>query len=282
MGLQFSTVKGIHSLSNYQIMLYRSFPFLLSIPFISWHKGHDYDISDVIYNFIYAFTNVTEILLAYVALEFAQVGNVVAVIINLPVPSSILGFIFLRETLTRYDVIIIVINATGICLIAKPPFIFGSSTTDPFADTEFLGIVIAVVSLLMMSIASLASRKLGYRGNADPALLTTLGGMTAVVVSGAILLATNTWDNPSSLEEVILVCLVSSSSFFGNIFFVLGYTYESIATVSVLITISVPLSYAGGVLLYGEIPELVPLIGVALTLVSTMGSLLKKGQDSHR
>ncbi|KAJ8041688.1 Solute carrier family 35 member G1 [Holothuria leucospilota] len=269
-------VKGVTSLSPYQIMLYRSFPFLLTLPFISWRKSESYNLYDLLYYISYAVLNTSGIILMYVALEFAQLGNVSAICTNLPIPSAILSFLLLREPIRIFDIILFVVNFIGLILVTRPPFLFhGHGDAATGSTNEFLGAVIALGSLLGLAMSTIFSRKLTYRGNSDSALLTFIPGVTGVFIPGTILFITQTWDFPSTFMEGVLTLAVAVLSLFGNFFLALGLNYESVITITVLFTLGVPVSFLVGIFVFKEIPDVLSVVGAFSILVSTFGCLWK-------
>ncbi|XP_071830727.1 solute carrier family 35 member G1-like [Apostichopus japonicus] len=282
-GLQLSTVKALPSISPYQIMFFRSFSFFISILCTSWQKSATYDVYDLVYYFGYGISNTCGLMLTYVALQFGHVGNVTAISLNLPIPAAILGYLFLQESITCYDVVLFIVNLTGIVLVTKPPFIFGLDITDTEIDTaepsksydEFYGAIISIFALLGIVASTTFSRKLAYRGSSDASLVTVVTAICGVVLSGGILLFTQTWDPVTSLTDITMLVGISTLSLLANLFIVLGLKYENVLLVSVLITFCVPVSFLVGIFVLQEIPDLISIIGAGLTLISTFLCLWK-------
>ncbi|XP_071855176.1 solute carrier family 35 member G1-like [Apostichopus japonicus] len=281
LGCQLSAVKAI-TLSPYQIMVLRSFLFLPSIIFVAWNRSKDYDIIDLICYISDGVFNALGILLAYAALQFAHVGNVSAISSNLPVPSALLAFVFFKEPLTIFGVTFLIINFIGLILVSQPPFLFPSGGEE-FAlqatfenSNEFVGALIALMSLIAMSLSTIFTRKLTYRGNVDPALLSFIPGTTGVVVSGAVLFFGPTWDYFQSVEEGFICLLVGILSAAGNILIVLALKYEDVSLVTIQFTLSAPVAFVLGIILFQEIPDLISVIGATLILGSTLGLLWRK------
>ncbi|XP_071855172.1 solute carrier family 35 member G1-like [Apostichopus japonicus] len=281
LGCQLSAVKAI-TLSPYQIMVLRSFLFLTCVIFVAWNRSKDYDVIDLVCYISYGLCNTLGILLAYVALQFAHVGNVSAISSNLPIPSALLALVFFKEPLTIFGVIFLIINFIGLILVSQPPFLFPSGGEDvalqaTFENSnEFVGALIAFMSLIGLSSSTIFTRKLSYRGNVDPALLSFIPGTTGVVISGAVLLFSQTWDYFQSVEEVFICLLVGILSAAGNLFLVLALKYEDVSLVTIHSTLSAPVAFVLGVILFQEIPDLLSVIGATLMLGSTFGLLWRK------
>ncbi|KAJ8047137.1 hypothetical protein HOLleu_06048 [Holothuria leucospilota] len=269
LGVQLSTVKAITSVSPYQIMFCRSFPFLLSLPFISWNDSLNYEKVDLGLYYFHAVSNSAALLLAYVAVEFAKLGNVSAICSNFPVPSAILGYLILSEPLTHCDVVVICVNFVGILLVSKPSIVSHSNEYVPETSQEFVGAVLALLSLLLYSLSAVAARKIAHRNNSDPLLMSFLPGMSGIIISGTISIITEMWNFSPTFEELFMCLLVGIFSLLGNASCVMGLKYESVSTVSVFVTLSTPVAFLFGILWLGQVPDESGIAGATLILGST-------------
>lgn len=285
LGCQFLAVKSV-DISSYQVMVYRSLVFLPCVFFISWDKSSSYEILDLICYILYGITNTLGILLAYVALHLAQIGNVTAITSNLPIPAALLAFCIFRETLTIFGLFFLAMNFVGLVLVSKPPFLFpqdiDEATAGQEGKNEFLGAVIALAALASLSLSTIFSRKLSYRDNVDAVLLSFIPGLTGVVVPGAVILFGQFWDHFHSVEEVIMCLLIGILSGVGNFFLVLALKYEVVSLITMLFTLSAPISFVLGILVLDEIPDLVSVVGAILILASTFGLQWRKWSTNQR
>lgn len=260
-------------------MFYRSFPFFLAIPLISWDKSIDYTSWDLVLYLGYGFFNSIGLLLSYVALSFAQVGNVTSINFNLPIPASFLSLLILREPISLCDVFLFVVNFTGIILVTKPPFIFGLDPEDSAAGSQsyddFFGAVIAVFGLLGIAMSAIFSRMIAYRGNLDFVLIVVSAAISGVLLPGAVILFARNWDPITSISEVILLVCVAVLSLLANVFIALGLKYESVLVISVMSTFCVPIAFLVGTFVLDEIPDVVSALGACLIIISTVLCLRK-------
>lgn len=276
MGLQLCILKGLSPMSAYQIMFYRSIILLLSVVLILWEKSNSYDIIDMVYYLAYGIFNCLGIVLIYLALGLANVGNVTVISTNGPVPSAILGCIILKESVTTWDMIVFTFNLVGIFLVSKPPFVFKSDHGNPVKSlNEFYGSLLALLGLFNLVLTNIFSRKLAYRENSDPALMTFIPGMTGIAITGVILCFTDSWELPSSLKELLLVLSLGIFSLLCNCFLVLGLQTERVITVCVLETLSVPVAFMVDILVFQSVPDLVSILGAITIVATTVGCLCK-------
>ncbi|KAJ8023444.1 hypothetical protein HOLleu_35893 [Holothuria leucospilota] len=126
-----------------------------------------------------------------------------------------------------------------------------------------------------MVFTNIFSRKLAYRENSDPALMTFIPGMTGIAITGVILPVTDSWELPSSLKEVLLVLSVGIFSLLCNRFLVLGLQTERVTIVSFLDTLSVPVAFMADVLVFQSVLDLVSIVGAITILATTVGCLCK-------
>lgn len=274
LGLHFVLVGSITSMSPYQIMFYRCIPFLLSVSFVSWDKSEFYHANDMLLYTTYGVLNVVAILLSYVALHFAHVGNVSAISTNMPLPAAFLGWFLLGEKITFFDTLLFTANMIGLVCVAKPPFIFREE--DLVQNRyEFIGALIAIGALISIVLSIIASRKLAYRNNSDPALQSFFPGMVGLLLTGTILSIFQMWVLPASVEEGLMCLLVAILSLLGNVFVVLGLKYERVVVCTVLVTVSVPVSFLAAIVVLHQVPDVVSVIGAVLTIGSTLGCLFR-------
>ncbi|KAJ8041091.1 Solute carrier family 35 member G1 [Holothuria leucospilota] len=255
-------------------MFYRCILFLLSVAFVSWDKNEFYHASDMLLYTAYGLLNVGGVLLSYVGLQFAHVGNVTTISTNMPIPAAFLGWLLLGEKITFLDILLFTANMIGLVCVAKPPVIFRQENLDQ-NRYEFFGALIAFGGLILLVLSTIASRKLAYRNNSDAALQTFFPGMVGLLITGIILSLIEMWALPTSIEEGLMSLLVAILSLLGNVFLVLGLKYERVVVCAVLVTVSVPVSFLAAIVVLHQVPEVVSVIGALLIIGSTFGCLFR-------
>lgn len=120
-GIQLYFVKiAENDIPPFDLMLLRSFVFLLAIPFVDFEGSYSYQSKDLVLYVVYGLLNSGSRVVTYVALSFAQVGNIAAITSNMAIPSALLGLLVLGERITCFHVIIFFINAVGIVFVSNP------------------------------------------------------------------------------------------------------------------------------------------------------------------
>ncbi|KAJ8026109.1 Solute carrier family 35 member G2 [Holothuria leucospilota] len=278
LGSQYFLVSTIDdSLTPYDIMFFRSFTFLLAVFFISWDGCDSYTGKDMILYIAYGFLNATGRTFAYLALSFAQVGNVTAITSNLSLPSAILGFLVLKEVITRFHVTVFVINVIGVVFVSKPPIIF--QAYEGLGDVrEFIGALMSLVVVITISLAATASRKLSYRRASDPPLLVFVTGVVGVIMT-CLIFQFSGFHLPSSFPEITKTASVCFISLLGNIFLGIALKYETVVVVTVLMSLSLTVAYALQILILHAVPGVYELAGIALILGTNFAFLSKTQND---
>lgn len=279
LGIQLFLVKVVEeSVTVYTIMLLRSLSFLFVIPFIQWTKCERFQTKDMCLYFLYGILNYGCRIVAYVALTFAQVGNVSAITSNMAIPSAILGLLLLGEPITTFHVISFVINAVGIIFVSKPPFIFQYIKSSEDTTDDFYGAILAVVVVITRSLASVVSRKLSYESKSDPVLFAVFTGICGVIITSFILIFTEL-TMPRSFLDQLTVLGVCVCALLGNIFLALALQYETVVVVSVLMSPSLIVAYLLQIVLLGVHPGVPEIFGLLLILGSNFAYLWQPKED---
>ncbi|PIK35483.1 hypothetical protein BSL78_27693 [Apostichopus japonicus] len=186
-----------------QIIFSRSVGMCVMLSTVSWGESHRYDAKDMLLYNLYGITNVTGIYVAYIALSFTNIGNVNSVALNLTIPTAIMAYVLLRETVTRCMLGLFLVNVVGIILVSDPHGLFTSSQVDE-ALRDFYGVVLPLFSMLAMTSSRIVARKTSLRGKIDTSLMTVMSGIVGVPTSLMLSLVRRiTWTTPSMTYELI-------------------------------------------------------------------------------
>lgn len=276
LGVQLTAVKLIKSINSFHILFYRSLAYLPCLAFINLDQIRSFNTSDWIISISSGSVNAVALVLAYIAVSFAHVGNVSCIVANQPIPGAIMSFIFLREKLHVLDIGIILLNVTGIVLVSKPPIIFGNDAMDTDYQREFVGALFATASVTSFAFSTMTAKILTNRGTADVAFLLFLSGFTggtAFVIE--MFTSGNLFMLPSSAEWPFVAC-VALCSVFGAACIIWALEGISFLVMAMLFTLCTPVAFALGCSFLNEEIELISTIGAFLTIGSTLWYLLSK------
>ncbi|MBN3284172.1 S35G1 protein, partial [Polyodon spathula] len=81
-----------------------------------------------IYLFLRGFLGANAMILLFYAVQQMPLADATVIMFSNPVFTAILAWIFLKEKCTIWDFVFTIFTLTGVILIARPPFLFGSRT----------------------------------------------------------------------------------------------------------------------------------------------------------
>lgn len=219
--------------------------------------------------YLRAALEVGAILTYILALAHASIGDVTAIFQITPL-LVILGMIFIhRESASVVRVALVALGFAGALFVAQP----GSSATSPY-------LMLAFATALFASLRDLAGRRVTTE---IPALAATLITIVFVMTaSGLVNALTETWVRPTWIHCVILAA--------AGLFMMLGHMFTFLAYRNASAQAVAPFYYAFmiwaiimGYGLFGDVPNLLSMIGMALILTSGLGIVYierKQAQNS--
>lgn len=219
--------------------------------------------------YLRAALEVGAILTYILALAHASIGDVTAIFQITPL-LVILGMIFIhRESASVVRVALVALGFAGALFVAQP----GSSATSPY-------LMLAFATALFASLRDLAGRRVTTE---IPALAATLITIVFVMTaSGLVNALTETWVRPTWIHCVILAA--------AGLFMMLGHMFTFLAYRNASAQAVAPFYYAFmiwaiimGYGLFGDVPNLLSMTGMALILTSGLGIVYierKQAQNS--
>lgn len=199
---------------------------------------------------------------AYVCIFYAVVhlplADALVIVYAFPLIVPFMAFIFLKERLERIVLICTAFGATGMFLIAKPSFLFGSGT-----EMALVPVCIAIGGALFSSVSVLCIRKLTTTEHPLVIVLYAAGISTV----GTVLLDGWNWIVPTFVELVILLCVGVLMSM-GQHFITVAFSRSSAGRTSVLFYLQVMFGAFLGYVFFDEIPDLATFLGSVFILGS--------------
>ncbi|KAJ8038030.1 Solute carrier family 35 member G1 [Holothuria leucospilota] len=250
-----------------QSAFFRSIVLLFAITLTSWDKGRSYTWFDTSMFLLFGLLEFTSTVFTFMAVKYGTIGDTIAIQSNLPIPSSIFGCVFFMEYPRSWHVLLLVINAFGLILVSKPPFLFGS--LEPAHESHFTGSVFALAAVLLTASFQAAARKLAYRNVHDSWLLLSQAGFIGILGSCIALTMFGKWDKYTTWYNLIIMMFLGFMSFLTLLGTAKGLETESMFIIGILTTISIPLAYFYEILFAGSTPQWYTLTGALISVIST-------------
>lgn len=273
LGCQLTAVKLVTSITPFQILLYRSIVYLPSIFFVDFGDVHSYSVSDWMIYLLCGALNALAVVLAYVAVGFAHVGNVSCIIANQPIPGAILNRAFFGEPIEFMKYLLILFNFIGVVLVSKPPLIFDCGEVMDY-KREFIGALFGIASLICYVLAVLFTKIITNRGKVDTALLIEMLGVSGTIAALLHMSITNNFELLPPLNECIFVAGIAFASLGGSVFMIWALHKVPFIGMSILFTLCIPVAFVLGRIVLDEVSDLLSIVGTILVVGSTIGFLL--------
>ena len=189
------------------------------------------------------------------ALRTEPIANVFGAFFVGPILSYFLSARFLNERIGRAQTLLLFLGFAGVLLVVRPGFGMTS------------GLAYAVLSGCFYALYLTASRWIGHVAHPGRLLFVQ-------VLVGAVVLLPFADIPPTTGPVPALLVLSGVSSLLGNLLLILVYRRTEASILAPFVYFQLIAATAYGLLIFGDIPDILALLGLALLICSGFGSLL--------
>lgn len=178
-----------------------------------------------------------------------------------PMIAALIAVFALREPLRGADLLGIALSMVGVVLVAQPTFLFAVGTPlDPVA------VIVGILGAIFSAIAYVIIRRLGATEHHLVVvfyfpLITGPASLPILAFEGLVL--------PQGWEWVLLLGIGVTAQL-GQIAITKGYKLETTSRASAVTYVQILLAYAWGVLLFGEYPNRLSILGAAVVVAGVL------------
>ncbi|KPP62137.1 hypothetical protein Z043_119690 [Scleropages formosus] len=220
-------------------------------------------------------------ILLFYAVQQMPLADATVIFFSNPVFTSVLAWIFLKEKCTLWDFAFTLLTVTGVVLIARPPFLFGSdaSSIEDYTDhikgtvAAFLGAIAAACTLVIL-------RKMGK--NVHYYLSVWYYAVIGFIECIIILFVIDKWTVPFCGWDRWLLMLIGFLGIVGQTFLTKAVQIEKAGPVALMRTLDVVLAFLLQFFFLGRVPTWWSLGGTLCVIGSTTGMALRKWYRSKR
>jgi drug/metabolite transporter (DMT)-like permease len=175
-----------------------------------------------------------------------------------PMLAALIAVFALREPLRGADVVATILSMAGVVLVAQPTFLFATGAAlDPVA------VVIGVVGAIFSAVAYVVIRKLGATEHHMVVvfyfpLVTGPASLPLLSLEGVVM--------PQGIEWLFLLGIGVAAQL-GQIEITQGFKLETAGRASAVTYLQIVLAYTWGVLLFGEYPNALSVLGAILVVL---------------
>ncbi|XP_063818157.1 solute carrier family 35 member G1 isoform X2 [Pseudophryne corroboree] len=277
-------VKKIENLHSVEISAIRCiFQMLFVLPGLIYYKVGFLGPKDQrIFLFLRGFLGSSAMILLYYAVQSMPLADATVITFSSPAFTCIFACIFLKEKCTVWDILFMLFTLTGVVLIARPPFLFGSDLVvleEDYSD-RLKGTIAAVGCAIGASITMVVLRKMGK--SVHYLLSIWYYAIIGLIECVIVLFVLGEWRLPFCGLDRWLLILIGVLGLGGQIFLVKALQIEKAGPVSIMRTMDVVFAFIFQALFLHHTPTWLTIAGALCIIASTAGTALLKWYTSTR
>ncbi|NXG32326.1 S35G1 protein, partial [Dromaius novaehollandiae] len=235
-----------------------------------------------IFLFFRGFFGSSAMVLLYYAYRVMPLADATVLTFSSPVFTSLLAWIFLKEKYSIWDLLFTLFAITGVVLIARPPFLFGSNVTGiegNYAD-HLKGTIAAITSAVSTALTFVILRKVGKSVHYFLSIwYYAVIGLTGCVI---VLSLMNEWSLPYCGKDRVFLILIGVLGLGGQIFLTKALQIEKAGPVSIMKTMDVLFAFILQILFLNHLPTWWTVGGALCVIASSTGTAIRKWHQSSK
>ena len=225
-------------------------------------------------------TGVTAMTLSIYTIKHMPLADARVIFYTSPVHTAILGRIFLKESISKFDVIAMLLSIGGVVLIARPTFLFGSHREASGSTRVWIPTLLAVVSAIGAAFSTILTCKMCQEVGIRVVifyffLVGSIVSFAASMISGFKYPDCGTYD-------AIYVIVAAFLGYSGQLLATKALTMEKASVVSLIRTIGLVYSFIFQITILHDVPSGLSIGGAVLVLLCNVCIFLKKISDMKR
>ena len=192
-----------------------------------------------------------------------------------PVYTMLLGRIFLKESVSKFDFIATLLGLGGVVLIGRPSFLFGSLGKSFASNNIWLPTVLAVLSAIFFSFAIILVRKMSQEVSTRVVVFyfALVGSVSSLLVS----LISGEFKYPDcGTHDVVYVIISGTLSYFAQLLSTKACQLEKASVVTLVRTTGIAFSFILQLIFLNVIPNGLSIGGAILILLCNVVIFIKK------
>ncbi|XP_048362071.1 solute carrier family 35 member G1-like [Sphaerodactylus townsendi] len=219
-------------------------------------------------------------ILLYYAYQVMPLADAVVISFSSPAFTTLFAWIFLKEKCSPWDLFFVLVTITGVVLIARPPFLFGSKVSGIEGSyTDHLkGTIAALLSAISASSAFVIIRKVGK--SVHYFLTIWYYAIIGLIISIATLFVLDSWSLPNCGKDRFLLILIGLFGLGGQIFLTKALQIEKAGPVSIMKTMAVVFTFIFQIIFLNHLPSWWSFGGALCVVTSGIGTVIWKWKQS--
>lgn len=233
-----------------------------------------------IFLFFRGFFGSAAMTLLYYAFQVMPLADATVITFSGPVFTSLLAWIFLKEKYSPWDLLFTLFAVTGVVLIARPPFLFGSNVKGiegSYTD-HIKGTIAAIASTASGASTLVLIRKVGKSVHYFLSIwYYAVIGLIGCVIT---LFVMDEWSLPSCGTDRVLLILIGLLGLGGQIFLTKALQIEKAGPVAIMKTMDVVFAFILQIIFLNHLPTWWTVGGALCVVASSSGTAIRKWRQS--
>ena len=227
-------------------------------------------------------TGVTGMALSIYAVKHMPLADQRVIFYTSPVYTAILGRIFLKESVSKFDVVAIVLSIGGVVLIARPTFLFGSLGESSSTEQIWVPTLLAVTSAICHACSIVLTRKIS-KAVGTRVVVFYVAVVGSVISFAASLISNSGFKFPDcDTYDAVYVLAAGALGYSGQLLVTKALTLEKAAIISLVRTTGIAFSFVLQLIVLNIIPDGLSIGGAILVLLCNVSIFIKKFLDMKK
>ena len=226
-------------------------------------------------------TGVTAMSLMVYSVKHMPLADARVIFYTSPVYTALLGRIFLKESVSKFDLIAMLVGLGGVVLIGRPSFLFGSLGKSSTSEKVWLPTILAVLSAIMFAFAIIMVRKASQE--VSTRVVVFYYALVGSVISLLASLISGEFKYPDCGTHDVVYAIVSGMlGYFAQLLSTKACQLEKASVISLVRTIRIVFSFNLQLIFLKVIPNGLSIGGAILILLCNVVIFIKKLLNQKR
>lgn len=219
--------------------------------------------------------------LAIYAVKHMPMADARVIFYTSPVYTAFLGRIFLKETVTKFDLIATVLSLGGVVLIGRPTFLFGSLGKSSSSKQVWFPTLLSAVGALCAACSIVLTRKVSQEMNGR--VVVFYSTMVGATISFLASLISGGFKYPDcGTHDAYYIILSGVIGYSAQMMVTKALSLEKAAIISLVRTVGIVFSFVLQLAVLGVAPNGLSIGGAFLVLLCNVTIFIKKYLDQRK
>ncbi|XP_008563099.1 PREDICTED: solute carrier family 35 member G1 [Galeopterus variegatus] len=224
----------------------------------------------------------TAMILIYYAYQTTSLADATVITFSCPVFTSIFAWIFLKEKYSPWDALFSMFSITGVILIMRPPFLFGSNSSgmEESYSVHLKGMFAAIGHTVLAALTLVILRKMGKSVDYFLSIwyYVVLGLAETIIVLSVL----REWSLPYCGLDRLFLILVALFGLGAQVFLTKAIQIEKLGPIAIMRTMDVVFAFIFQIIFFNDVPTWWTVGGAFCVVASNIGGAIRKWYQSSK